>query len=248
MHQLERLASDDTLAVEFSAIGQHLGKAEIIADRAEQAMASPCEHVRRINRIGLRNVEPVVEALHPGRELAAHGHAGVEYVRAAVHRRHAAPLLRGHAKRRIGHAQGLEQPLPQEHSERLTCDDFDHPSCDVDADAVAPARPGLERERIPRQIVNNDFQRMVRAQQLSPLGIHFADARFLDKMVREPLICVIKSRTRIGRTGATSFPSASRTFTAPKAGMYFATGSISRKRPSSSSVMSAVQTIGFVIE
>ena len=34
-------------------------------------------------------------------------------------------------------------------------------------------------------------------------------------------MCVIKSRIMIGRTGATRLPSASRTFTAPKAGMVF---------------------------
>jgi hypothetical protein len=67
-------------------------------------------------------------------------------------------------------------------------------------------------------------------------------------MVGKALIWVIKSRIRIGRTGATRLPSASKTFTAPKAGMYFASGSISLKRPSSSNVMSAVQMIGLVIE
>ncbi len=51
-----------------------------------------------------------------------------------------------------------------------------------------------------------------------------------------------------GRTGATRLPSASLTLTAPKAGTYFASGSMSLKRPSSSSVMSAVQMIGLVIE
>ena len=59
---------------------------------------------------------------------------------------------------------------------------------------------------------------------------------------------VIKSRTMIGRAGLTRLPSASITFTLPNAGMYFATGSISRKRPSSSKVISATQTIGLVIE
>ncbi len=59
---------------------------------------------------------------------------------------------------------------------------------------------------------------------------------------------VIRSRTRIGRTGAARLPSGSRTFTAPKAGMYFASGSISLTRPSSSKVISAMQTIGLVIE
>ena len=59
---------------------------------------------------------------------------------------------------------------------------------------------------------------------------------------------VIKSRSMTGRTGSTRRPSASRTFTRPKAGMYFATGSMRVKRASSSNVMSATQTIGLVIE
>jgi hypothetical protein len=129
----------NALAIQRSAIGQHLGEAEIIADRAEQAMAAANEDVGRIGGVGLRHVEAVVGACHPGGELTAHGHAGVEQVRAAIHRRQAAPLLRGHAKRCVGHAQRLVQAFAQKIAERTARDDFDHPGGDVDADAVAPA-------------------------------------------------------------------------------------------------------------
>ena len=59
---------------------------------------------------------------------------------------------------------------------------------------------------------------------------------------------VIRSRTIIGRTGSTKAPSSCLTFTVPKEGMYRATGSISRKRPSSNRLISATQMIGLVIE
>ena len=59
---------------------------------------------------------------------------------------------------------------------------------------------------------------------------------------------VIKSRSMTGRAGLTRLPSASSTFTPPKAGTNFASGSKSVQRASSSSVMRPTQTIGFVIE
>ena len=56
------------------------------------------------------------------------------------------------------------------------------------------------------------------------------------------------SRTTIGRIRSTSDPSSASTLVSAKAGMYVATGSMSRTRPSSNSIMSAVLTIGLVIE
>ena len=101
---------------------------------------------------------------HPRHEFAAHGHAGGEHVRTAVHRGDTVPLFGRDAEGRVGHAQRLEQAFAQEDAERPAGDDLDHPGGDVDADAVAPARSRLEGEGKPRQIVNDGFQRMVRAQ------------------------------------------------------------------------------------
>ncbi len=63
-----------------------------------------------------------------------------------------------------------------------------------------------------------------------------------------PLVWVMRSRTKMGRVGLTRLPSASSTFTRPNAGIYFASGSMSAKRPSSNNVISAVQMMGLVIE
>src|SRR5580698_4983055 len=57
MHELERLAPKNARPVELSAVGQHLGEAEIIANRAEQSMAPAHEYVRRVDWVGLRYVE-----------------------------------------------------------------------------------------------------------------------------------------------------------------------------------------------
>ena len=172
---------------------------------------------------------------------------GGDHVRTAVHRGQAAPLLGRDAEGRVGHAQRLEQALAQEIAERSAGDDLDHPGGDVDADAVAPARPRLEGERKAREIVDRRLQRALGVEQLGRV-VHLADGRILDEMVGETAHMGHQVADHDRATGSDQTPSASRTFTAPKAGMYFASGSISRKRPSSSSVMSAVQTIGLVIE
>ena len=126
-------------------------------------MAAANEDVRRIDGVGLRHIDAVVDPAHPGGELAAHGHAGGEHVRAAIHRGDVGPFLGWDAEGRVAHAQRLEQSLAQEHSERPARDDFYDSGGDVDADAVAPAGPGLERKRKLRQIVDDGFQRMVRS-------------------------------------------------------------------------------------
>ncbi len=86
---------------------------------------------------------------------------GVDHVRTAVHRGHAAPFLGRDAEGRVGHAQRLEQAFAQESAKRTAGDDLDDPGGDVDADAIPPARSRLEGERKPRQIVNGGFKRMV---------------------------------------------------------------------------------------
>ena len=73
VHEFERLAADDALALELAAIGQHLGEAEIVADGREQADAAARAIIRRVHRVALRHVEPVVDAAHPRDIFAAHG-------------------------------------------------------------------------------------------------------------------------------------------------------------------------------
>lgn len=55
-------------------------------------------------------------------------------------------------------------------------------SGDVDADAISPFRPRLERQRKLSQIVDCRLERVVGREQLGVI-VHFADARFLHKMI-----------------------------------------------------------------
>ena len=103
------LRPKNALAVKLSAIGQHLGEAEIIADSAEQTTPPRMNTSGEFDRVGLRHVEAIVDASHPSRELAAHGHAGADQVGTAVHRGQAASFLGRNAEGCVGHAQRLEQ-------------------------------------------------------------------------------------------------------------------------------------------
>ncbi|CAB4722910.1 unannotated protein [freshwater metagenome] len=63
-----------------------------------------------------------------------------------------------------------------------------------------------------------------------------------------PLVWLSTSRTCIGRAWSTRVPPGPITLVAANAGMYAATGSVRRNFPSSRSSMSAVLTMGLVIE
>ena len=69
VHQFDGLAPKDALALELAAIAQHLREAEVVARRAEQPVAAALERVWRIDRIGLRDVDPIVDALPPIPEI-----------------------------------------------------------------------------------------------------------------------------------------------------------------------------------
>ena len=94
------------------------------------------------------------------------------------------PLFRWNPEARVDHAERLEQPLAEERAEPPAGDHFDHTGRDVDADAVLKARPRLEGERQPREVVDPLRQRAAGVQELA-LGAHPADRRIFQKVIGE---------------------------------------------------------------
>ncbi len=68
VHQGERLAADEARALERAAVRQHLGKTEIVADRAEQAVAAAQERFGGVDRVSCGYVQPLAEAVLLGLE------------------------------------------------------------------------------------------------------------------------------------------------------------------------------------
>src|SRR5580693_6516065 len=111
MHELQRLASEDSRAVELPAIGEHLGEAKIVAGGGEQAVTAATKDIGRINRVGGRNVDPVVDAVPPSFELACDGRAWRCYIRPAIHCGQAISFVWRDLKSGIRHSERLKQPF-----------------------------------------------------------------------------------------------------------------------------------------
>ena len=152
VHELQRLAPDDPRAVEFAAVRQHLGEAEIVGGRAEQAVAAAHEGVRPVDRIGgaRRRAAGCRRPSRPGtlRGVCPRDHD----VRAAVHGGEPRPRFAAGTPKPVSTMpSGSNRRSPRTVAERLAGDDLDEARRDVDAEAVVPARAGLEGERkLPR--------------------------------------------------------------------------------------------------
>ena len=211
-------------------------------------MAPAHEHIGRIDRIGLRNVEAVVDAPRPCGELAAHGHACREsrpVGRTSPPGGSVSPAGRRTPCRSC--PRGSNRRSRRNDAERTAGDHLDHPGGDVDADAVAPARPRLKSERKPRQILNRRFKRALGVHQLGRV-VHFAEQASPRRNGRKGRSCA--SSGRAPGSGEPDRRDCRRPayLHGPEGGMYLASGSMSLKRPSSSKVISATQMIGLVIE
>ena len=167
----------------------------------------------------------------------------------AVHRRQSVELVVGDAEGGVGHPERAEEALREEVAERLVGDDLDQAGGDVDADGVVESVPRLEAE----------WQRAIRSTTSSSVraGVvhHLCVAVELARRVVDHE--VVREATGVGQhvtdrasvaSWSTSDPSTCSTFAAANAGQIPGTGWSSWNRPSSCSSMSAVDTIGFVIE
>ena len=87
-------------------------------------------------------------------------------------------------ERRVDHAERLEQALVEEVGERLTGNHLDDARRDVDADAVVPARAGVESQRSSREVVNRLGERRRRQVELG-VAEELADREVVDEAVGE---------------------------------------------------------------
>ncbi len=146
MHQLEGLAAEDPGTVQHTPLEHHLGEAVVVLDRRHQPVTAAGEPLG-IDRVGLRDVDPLPLAALPGFLALLQGHLEADDIGDPVHGRDPLALLRWQVEAGIDHAQRFEDPLVQEGPEGPARDHLDQAGGHVDTDAVVPAGAGLVGQR-----------------------------------------------------------------------------------------------------
>ena len=221
-------------SLEFAAVAEHLGEAEVILGGAEQAVAAALKRLRRVDGIGLREIDALVHARCCQSASMLQNAVNVKRIGAAVAGCEAATFIFGDAEAGVDHAQRIEQALLQHVGERLAGDRLDQPRrrrrcrrCSASARRDRRRAAVRRGRRSPRRACTS-------ASPILLPAIERPDRRFRQGSCRRGRWC---GSARRGSASAASAPAASHRRRAPSVlaneGIQRATGSISRKRPSS---------------
>jgi len=153
-------------------------------------------------------------------------------------------------ERGVVHSERRKNPLAQHLAERRSGDDLDDAPEHVGGVAVFPnlARLKAQRQRGERGDMLGHRPLLAHQIRREHLALHVRiSGEAVGEAGRVPHQVLDRDRA-FRRTSSNVSPVSTPTFTSANAGMYFASGSVTSSRPSSTSVIAATVTIGFVME
>ena len=145
-HELDRRLPQDADAVELTAVGEHLGEAQVVGCGRDQTAPSRQERRHLPVAAALRIVDQRQTLV---RRPCVAGRQPVDL------------LFRDHEPG-VGHADPVEQLRLQVIVEPLARDDLDQSCADVGRHRIEPARAGVEPQRAVRQPVDQRRERLAR--------------------------------------------------------------------------------------